>query len=700
MKPGDALITALRIRDVLDGADVRLVTWLRDHSGAPAGAGGLRDEEVEAFTLVAATLCRVCASGSLCLPLAPAALSAALSDTLREAWASPGVESPEAFPDEAAGVNAPTFSAEDAGRAAEDVAGAAATRFLETLERIPLIGTPDAPRPLIRAHGNLYLHRYWFAARGIANALSERAALAPPAPEHVRDDILRETLVENRLRATDGSPLDLTEGQKAALLAALSSSVFVLAGGPGTGKTTWTAAWLRALLRIPGVDAGRVRLCAPTGRAAQRLTESLRATLARNLDDPRDAAAAGLQATTLHTLLGWRAFEGRFARSPEDPLDADWVLLDEASMADIFLLAALVRALKPGARLVLAGDPGQLPAVEAGAALGELLPEREGAPGPVPSLTLDVSHRATGDIIPLATAIRRGQDDEVVHLLGPAFAASSPSGAFAPEGEDAAALARIEPSDDAAADLQALLHTFAAAAFTVAPDTPSGASASPEANAPQRSRAPTVPGYVELLNRFRAAAREEETSLLHALWTVAARTRVLAPLRRGPVSAERANRILRERLEPLWRHARDAQGPGFHGAPILITRNDARTGLSNGDLGLWLEAGDGATVYFPRPGHVDGWFRLPAALLPECELGFATTVHKSQGSECDEVLVLLPEAGNRLLARETLYTAVTRARKAARVYGSESAVREATLRTLRRPGGVRELFNAPERDLS
>lgn len=673
MKPGDALIAALRSRDVLEGADARLAAWLRDHLDAPDDASGTRDEVIEAFTLVTATLCRVCASGSLCLPLDPAALSAALSDTLREARESPAGASPGALPDEAGGAGAPELPTEEAGRDAT-------LRFLEALETIPLIGTPDAPRPLIRAHGNLYLHRYWFAARSVANALSERAALPAPAAARVRDDILRETLVDNRLRAADGSPLDLTAGQKAALIAALSSSVFVLAGGPGTGKTTWTAAWLRALLRLPGADAGRVRLCAPTGRAAQRLTESLRATLARNLDDPRDAAAAGLQATTLHTLLGWRAFEGRFARGPEDPLDADWVLLDEASMADIFLLAALVRALKPGARLVLAGDPGQLPAVEAGAALGELLPEREGAPGPVPSLTLDVSHRATGDIIPLATAIRRGQDDDVVRLLG--SAAAAPSAAFAPL---APALARIEPGEDAAADLQAVLHAFAAAAFTVA-------SPSPETQASERSRGLAASGYTGLLERFRAAPREEETPLLNALWTIAARARVLAPLRRGPVSAERANRILRERLEPAWRHARDAQGPGFHGAPILITRNDARTGLSNGDVGLWLEAGDGAAVCFPRPGHADGWFRLPVALLPECELGFATTVHKSQGSECDEVLVLLPEAGNRLLARETLYTAVTRARKAARVYGSESAVREATMRTLRRPGGLRELF--------
>src|SRR5690606_38029757 len=114
------------------------------------------------------------------------------------------------------------------------------------------------------------------------------------------------------------------------------------------------------------------------------------------------------------------------ARSPEDPLDAEWVLLDEASMADVFLLSALVRALRPGARLVLAGDPGQLPAVEAGAVLGELLPEREGAPGPVPSMTLDVSHRATGEVIPLAAAVRRGDEDKVIQLLGPAYHASAP----------------------------------------------------------------------------------------------------------------------------------------------------------------------------------------------------------------------------------------------------------------------------------
>ncbi len=656
MKPGDALIAALRGRDVIDGADARLVMWLRDRVPDDSHTG-LR----ETFTLVVATLCRVCASGSLCLPLAREPLTAALAETI-------GLAS-QAAPE----------SGVPHGDAAQAAAG-----FLAALEDgadtdtpfaavfATLIGTGDAPRPLVRDAGNLYFHRFWFAARTLAEAFRERATLPPPAVPPVREAILHETLVTRRLRTADGVPLDLTDGQKTALVTALSSSVFVLAGGPGTGKTTWTAAWLRAVLRLPGTDATRVRLCAPTGRAAQRLTESLRATLAGNLDDPRDAAAAGLQATTLHTLLGWRAFEGRFARCPEDPLEADWVLLDEASMADIFLLTALVRALKPGTRLVLAGDPGQLPAVEAAAVLGELLPDPEEATGPVASHILDVSHRSTGEVIPLSSAVRRGQDDDVIRLLGPAYTAATATGAFRAfqplEAARPGVLSRIEPGENPAAALQEILFAYAAAAFG------------------------TASGYTTLLDRFRAATRAEEGALTRALWAIAARTRVLAPLRRGPVSAERANRILRDRLASAWRRPRDAHGPGFHGAPILITRNDARTGLANGDLGLWLEAGDGATVYFPRPGHADGWLRIPIALLPSCELGFATTVHKSQGSECDEVLVILPEAGNRLLARETLYTAITRARTVVCLYGSEEAVREATQRTLRRPGGLRELL--------
>lgn len=645
--PGN-LLARLRAHAVIEPVDAHLVGWLRDRMLADGGAR----EEALALTCVAAALCRECSEGSLCLPLELNALTATLRELLLAA--EPTLPDREAVFTEARIAAARFLEAADADRFAS------------------VLGDPENPRPLVRAFGKLYLHRYWFSARTVADALRTRVALPPPAAEETRTKILGEVLDQEPLRARDGSPLLLTDRQRAALDAALGTPVFVLAGGPGTGKTTWTAAWLRAVLRLPGVAPDRVRLCAPTGRAARRLEESLRATLA-GCRDPRDEAAAAMPVNTLHSLLGWRSFEGRFARNPDDPLDADWVLLDEASMADLFLMSALVRALKPGTRIVLSGDPGQLPAVEAGAVLGELLPAGDGAPSPVPSVVLDVSHRATGEVIPLASAVRRGDAEAVIGLLG---AASTPDTAFATR-PPSREIVRVEPvsqtgsqsASGTASGMRALLKAYAGAVFRTG-----------ERN------------YGELLHRFRTLTREEESTALDALWKHAGRARVLSPLRHGPISAESANRILRELLEPEWRRPGDTPGIGFHGSPVLVTRNDPRTGLSNGDLGMWLQTADGAAAFFPRPELPQGWLRLPAALLPACEPGFAVTVHKSQGSEYDAVLLVLPEAGNRLLARETLYTAVTRARRAVTIFGTEEAIREAVERRLRRPGGLREML--------
>jgi exodeoxyribonuclease V alpha subunit len=293
------------------------------------------------------------------------------------------------------------------------------------------------------------------------------------------------------------------------------------------------------------------------------------------------------------------------------------------------------------------------------------LPESTGAEGPVASVTLDAGHRSTGEVAALASAVRVGDADAVLAALGDAL----------PEGESLAtprALARLEPMEGKS-PLAAPMLAHAMATFG------------------------PVPGsldYLTLLNRFRIATSEDETRIADRLWSRAGRARVLAPLRRGPVSAEAANRELRALLEPSWRRPGDARGVGFHGAPVLVTRNDERLGLSNGDVGLWLQSGDGAVVFFPDSARPDGWLRIPAALLPSHELGFATTVHKSQGSEYDSVLILLPEVGNALLARETLYTAVTRARNAARILGTEDAIREAVERRLRRRGGLRDMMRA------
>jgi exodeoxyribonuclease V alpha subunit len=643
-------VNPVNFSTLLDAADRRLVNRLRALNGL------MLPEDDTAFTIVTAALCKAGAEGSLCILLEAGMLGRRVRDLL-------SVVEPDADVGFAEALAARFLESADAGR----FAGA--------------IGTPEAPRPLIRAGSSgrdrLYLHRFYFAERTVAEGLAARLRGAhhstnPAAeiPEATIDVILRETLEERPLRGRDGgqnggpdgkaggAPLRLADKQREALAAALREPVFVLAGGPGTGKTTWTAAWLRAVLRLPGVTPDRVRLCAPTGRAARRLEESLRERLDASEPGSVDAGAHAVPVTTLHALLGYRAFEGLFARGPEDPLDADWILLDEASMADVFLMAALVRAMPPGARLVLAGDPDQLPAVEAGSVLAELLPAAPDERGPVPSVVLDTGHRAHGTLAALAAAVRAGDPDAVLDTM-----------------RSDATVTRVEPGEDPGGALVGLLHAYARTVFG-APDT---ASVS----------------YETLLQRFRILTREDEPSALDALWVRAGRARVLAPLRRGPVSAERANRLLRELLEPAWRRPGDGPGAGFHGAPILVTRNDERAGLSNGDVGLWLETGDGAAVFFPRPNATEaaeGWLRVPVALLPPHELGFASTVHKSQGSEYDEVLLLLPEPGNRLLAREILYTGITRAKKGVRVFASEAALREAARNRLRRDSGLRDWF--------
>jgi exodeoxyribonuclease V alpha subunit len=683
-------------KEWIDSADLRLIELLVAQV-ARANEQGVGNADGNALRLVLAALCRACGEGSLCLSLRPMELI----EVLRELVASgtPAETSPESW----AETGARNFLADlEAGRLD------ALCRIVSATAGTPLASAIEKPKPLIAAFGALYFHRFWNAQCVIAAAVRPRpdAASAAQSEEDSRahdaaiEAVLRETLFDKPLRRSGGgadpeaqaAPLELAQRQKWALVAALRERVFVLSGGPGTGKTTWTASWLRALLRLPGVSPDRVRLCAPTGRAAQRLQESLRASLesvsAGEANGP-DADARALPATTLHALLGYQPYTGGFARTPEDPLDADYVLVDEVSMVDVFLLAALVRALRPGTRLVLVGDADQLPPVDAGSALGELLPEdrlprlpaatREtiarafpsdaipaeqpaaatDAGAEVPSVMLDVSHRARGEVVPLIAALLRGDSTATLSAL-----------------DAPGSLTRlIDPGDDPAAGKQAV--TVALNAF---------------ADATYLDRRVEGKTFGAWLDAFRVAARDAEYAVLQRLWVFVAAARVLAPLRKGLYSAENANRILRARLEPLWSRRSDSPGKGFHGAPILITRNDRGSGLSNGEIGLWLEASGGPAAFFPRPELPEGWLRLPVSQLPTHEAGFAVTVHKSQGSEYDEVLLILPETGNRLLARETLYTAVTRARSRVRVLGSESAIRAAVETKLRRPGGLSALL--------
>lgn len=494
----------------------------------------------------------------------------------------------------------------------------------------PLVADgPTAPagRPLRLVDGLLYLERYWREEESVRRSLAERAAVAPPAVDPVR---LRAGLDHRFPDAASGS-------QRLAAAIATLRRVTVLAGGPGTGKTT-TVARLLALLCDQDGPPPRIALAAPTGKAAARLQEAVTAGL------PPELRSRIPEAATLHRLLGWRPGTRRFRYDRTQRLPYEVVVVDETSMVSLTMMARLLDAVRPDARLILVGDPDQLASVEAGAVLGDLA-RAPGRPDPalraalqavgLPAadvvngvVTLDHVWRFGGRIAEFARAVRAGDAGSAVDLLRAG-------------GDD---LLFVEPGDQAGVRADVL------AAATALTD---------------------------------AARAGDARAALDALDV----HRVLCGHRRGPFGVTRwtadIERWLNDRrLGP----GRDA-GPWYPGRPVLVTENDYDAGLFNGDTGVVLSAPDGGLrVAFARGG--------PPTLHPPARLGevatvHAMTVHRGQGSQFRRVTVVLPPAESPLLTRELLYTAVTRARDAVRVIGTEDAVRAAVQRPIGRASGLR-----------
>ncbi len=388
------------------------------------------------------------------------------------------------------------------------------------------------------------------------------------------------------------------DSQDQAVRTVVERRLAMIVGGPGTGKTTTV---LRALQAVLAGGPQIIRLAAPTGKAAARLRASIEQGLSRS-PGPHDAIVreAAAATTTVHRLLGWDTSAERFRLGVRHPLVADLVVVDEVSMLDIHLAAALLRAMPAHARLVLVGDDAQLPSVEAGAVLRDAVAAADGA-GPLAGCLarLTTVHRQKGDAAGLrllAPALRLGD----IPATEAAFSAGHPD------------VQRVVPAL-AWPHLRSQIEPWAAAVLTAA--DPAAALAA--------------------LGRMLVLCATREGA-----WSV-------ADLHR------RIEGLLGARVEgamPL--HA--------HGRPVLITANDHRLGLANGDLGvLWGEGGHLAACF---PDGQGGIRRFAPARLPTCETGWVTTVHKAQGSEAASVIVCLPPDGGNA-SRELLYTAVTRARE-------------------------------------
>ena len=520
----------------------------------------------------------------------------------------------------------------------------AASRFVAT----PASSSEEAEAaPLVLEHGLLYLRRYREYERRLALQLRRIAARVVPETAIERVAPLFATLFP---AAHEG------DHQARAAALALRRALLLVTGGPGTGKTTTIAKLLA--VRIAQANASqqptlRIALAAPTGRAADRMADSLRRAVAQMAAHGIEAAwldALPAQASTLHRLLGTIPDSPRFRHHADHPLPFDIVVVDEASMVDLPLMCKLVEAVADGAQLILLGDPDQLPSVEAGDVLAAIL-HAAGAGDALAPDDARALHALLGDAPHDAEA--DGLHGHRVHLI---------RGYRQSEALDLAPLAEAVRGGDAEAALALLRNgELSNVHFHEGIDDPLQAR----------------PG---LLAHWRGLAAADDPALALQL---ANRLRLLTALREGPQGA----RGLNARIEAALSGRRIGAPPAwFPGRLLLVVENSYRHGLFNGDVGICLADAAGTPLaWFPGS---DGVRAFHPAALPAHESAFAMTVHKAQGSEFDEVWLQLPRADSRVLSRELVYTGLTRARTVLHVAGSADVIAAALGRHAGRVSGL------------
>jgi exodeoxyribonuclease V alpha subunit len=523
------------------------------------------------------------------------------------------------------------------------------------LRATSVVGDPDGDTPLVLdGAGRLYLRRYWRYEQELAADLRARASTLDTSVDDAR---LRRAVAELL-------PADATvpgpDWQRVAAITAVLRRLCVISGGPGTGKTSTVVRFLALLALTAGAKPPIVELVAPTGKAAARLEEAVRA--GRSMLPEALRAAIPEHASTLHRLLRMRVDSTRPWFDRERPLGADVVVVDEASMVDLALMAKLVRALRPDARLVLLGDKDQLASVEAGAVLGDVCGAARGFSA---DFAARVSTIAGEPVLAGEGAAASPLRDAVVLLTH--------SRRFAP-GSGIARLAEAVNRGDGDATLEVL----EAGADDVAWRPVTDARA-----ARTQLAAAAVDGFAAYLERVAASAPDD------AIFEAFGAFRILCAHRAGPGGAAGINRLVEEALT-AQRLIRPA-GPWYVGRPVMVTRNDHVLRLYNGDVGIVVPAPDDAmrlTVAFPGADGVAR--RISPARLPEHETVYAMTVHKSQGSEFDRVLLVLPPEPSRVVTRELLYTGVSRARVRVEVWASEAVVRAGVSARVQRSSGLRD----------
>jgi len=534
------------------------------------------------------------------------------------------------------------------------------------LEGTSVVGRPGDFRPLVLDDQcRLYLYRYWEYENILAERI-RRMAFDAGGPMIERPD------KQSVARLFPGTPAHEPDWQMIAALIACTGPFTVISGSPGTGKTTTVARILALLLEQPAAAEARIALAAPTGKAAARLQEAIRS--AKGLMDCEASIKASIpeKASTVHRLLGSLSGSSRFRHHEGNPLAADIIVIDEASMMDLPLLSKLLQAMPEKARLILLGDKDQLASVEAGAVLGDIC-------GDVPAnlfsrKMVEKLIPYTGDSLPghVGGAQTPGIHDCIVQLQrNYRFAGSSEIGevsASVNRGEGARLLQELKE------------RRYQSVCW----------SPMPEFRNIERILKPVVlEGFGAYLDLMQSNGAWED------IFAAFERFRVLCAFRQGPFGVVSIN----QRIENILgkEHLISPKRPYYCGQPVMITGNHAQLRLYNGDTGLLLphpeESGELMAVFPDGPGR----FRpFSPGRLPAHETAYATTVHKSQGSEFDGILLILSGIDAPILTRELVYTGITRARNRVLLWSAEDVLIASISRCIQRTSGLREaLWQSP-----
>ena len=550
--------------------------------------------------------------------------------------------------------------------------------WMAVLAESSVVGKPGDYRPLILDGTRCYLYRYWDYENRLALNIKARAESAVSFDEATARNGF------SRLFPSTAKDVEENDLQRVAAFAALARRFCVISGGPGTGKTFVVAKILALLLEQAKDRPLRIAMAAPTGKAAARLQESLRNAV-ENLDCSKGIKNAMPQAaSTIHRLLGSLPNSPAFRYHAGNPLPADVVIVDEASMADLALLSKLVQAIPPAAGLILLGDKDQLASVEAGAVLGDICESgcinRFSA-----KFCRDYRETTGGLILPDEMECSPGTLRDCIVQLEKSYRFGASSGI----GSASRAVNDALNADAGRRALEILKDRhYEDISWSALPSSDL---------LPVKLRARILDGFSGYLKTADGSDRMfERFDLFQAF-------RILCALREGPYGVRALNIIVEDVLRKagLISSTHGRNNRWYRGRPIMITQNDYGLRLYNGDVGIaWpdIESEGELRVFIPAADG-SGFRTFLPSRLPDHETAFAVTVHKSQGSEFDVVLLLLPERDTPVLTRELVYTGMTRAKKKVEIWGKEEIFLAAVSRRIERASGLSDALSLKRHEM-